>query len=81
MTPTMICSRRARAAGLDDAGGIELGERLVPVAAGLVAGVVAGAGALEDRDDLGDLGRARVAARVELAARRARSSGPACSAA
>ena len=57
MTETMISSRRAAGLGLDDAGRVELGERLVAVAAGLVAGVVAGAGPLEDGDDLGDLGR------------------------
>ena len=55
MTETMISSSRARAAGWTTPGGVELGERLVAVAAGLVAGVVAGAGPLEDRDDLGDL--------------------------
>ena len=53
--------------GPDDPGGIELGQRLVAIAAGLVAGVLAGAGPLEDRDDLGDLGRARVVVRVQLA--------------
>ena len=53
MTETMISSSRSRAAGLDDAGGVELGQRLVAVAARLVAGVLAGAGPLEDGDDLG----------------------------
>ena len=32
----MISSRRARASAIDDAGRVELGERLVAVAAGLV---------------------------------------------
>ena len=39
--------------GVDGPGRVELGERLVAVAAGLVAGVVAGAAPLEDRDRLG----------------------------
>lgn len=39
----------------DDTGGIELGERLIPVAPCLVASVLAGAGPLEDGDDLRDL--------------------------
>ena len=51
--------------GPDDAGGIELGQRLVAVAAGLVAGVLAGTGPLEDRDDLGDRLGAGSASRVE----------------
>ena len=45
--------------GIDGPGRVELGERLVAVAAGLVAGVVAGAAALEDRDRLGQLGAGR----------------------
>ena len=56
MTETMIASRCSRAAGWIDPGRIQLGERLVAVAASLVAGVLAGAGALEDGDDLGDPG-------------------------
>ena len=40
---------------VDHARGVQLGERLVAVAAGLVAGEVAGAGPLEDRDDLLDV--------------------------
>ena len=78
MTATMICSSRVRAAGLEHAGRVELGERLVAVAAGLVAGVLAGAGPLEDRDDLGDL-RGRPVRRGVERRSRARSSGPACS--
>ena len=45
--------------GVDDPGRVELGERLVAVAAGLVAGVVAGPAPLEDRDRLGQLGLGR----------------------
>src|SRR2546423_2667993 len=37
---------------VDDPGGVELAECLVAVAPSLVAGVVARAGSLEDRDDL-----------------------------
>src|SRR5438270_8582550 len=37
---------------VDDASGVELAECLVAVAPRLVAGVIAGAGSLEDRDDL-----------------------------
>src|SRR5688572_4598963 len=51
---------------LDHARGVELGEGLVPVAAGLIAGVVACADPLEDMDDLGQLGRARLRLRVQL---------------
>ena len=50
ITETMISSRRARASRPDDAGRVELGQRLVAIAARLVAGVLAGAGPLEDGD-------------------------------
>ena len=79
MTPTMISSSRARGVGAHDAGGIELGERLVAIAAGLVAGVLAGPGPLQDGDDLGDLVGGRRRAGAYSSRSRARSSGPACS--
>src|SRR6185436_1197043 len=41
---------------IDDPGRVQLRERLVAVAARLVAGVIAGAGPLENRHDLVDLG-------------------------
>ena len=78
----MSRSRRSRAAGETTPAGIELGERLVAVAAGLVAGVVAGAGPLEDRDDLGDVARASGRPwRVELGEPRAVLGAAACSSA
>ena len=49
----------------EHAGAVELGEGLVAVAAGLLAGVLAGAGPLEDRHDLGDLRGRPVRRRVE----------------
>ena len=81
--PASLAAERGAALGVDDrdddpfevlpgrrlehAGGGELGQRLVAVAAGLVAGVGPGAGALEDGDDLGDLGRAGLGRCVQLA--------------
>src|SRR5688500_17712034 len=52
---------------LDDPSGIELRERLIAVPAGLVAGVLAGAAAFEDPDDLGHVGRGGVAQGIQLA--------------
>ncbi len=62
----MISSESLPGRRLDDARGIELGEGLVPVAARLVAGVVARTDALEDLDDLGQLGRRGLRLRVDL---------------
>ena len=72
-----LLEARARL-GPDDAGGIQLGQGLVAVAAGLVAGVFAGAGPLQDLDDLGDVSARGSAMRVERREALA-VLGPACS--
>ena len=75
----MMRAQRLEGLGVDDAGGLQLGEGPVAVLAGLVAGVVAAAQPLDQRDRLGDLavvGRVGPPDRLQT---RALVRGPACS--